>query len=215
MSTFKALIFDIDNTLYDYDYADKKAYDEVYNYLFSIYQIDYDLFISELNYQKSLIKSNLGETASSHNRIIYFKKLCFSLFNNKEEWISLALKLNSIYETTFYENMIPAEGIEDLFKELKSNNIKIGICTDMTCEVQLKKLVQLNLDKYITAIETSEENGKEKPDPNFYKRICLALQEKEEDCLFIGDSESRDVIGPRKVNINSINVEDFSEYCNR
>jgi len=67
----KGVIFDLDNTIYDYNNAHKKALEILFKYLKETYNIN-----EQINYRKfnHIIKTNLGHhTASSHNKILTFK----------------------------------------------------------------------------------------------------------------------------------------------
>ena len=72
---YKGIIFDLDNTLYDYNLCHNKAINEVINYLIKTIQVSLDKeHIKSLYHDISKkIKYELINTASSHNKSIYFK----------------------------------------------------------------------------------------------------------------------------------------------
>jgi hypothetical protein len=84
---FNAVIFDLDNTLYDYSLCHEMALDEVATYL------GYDLGDFSDIYSKvtKKFKIETGNTGSSHNRFIYFK------------WLKENLKLD--YSVTEINNL--------------------------------------------------------------------------------------------------------------
>ena len=72
-----------------------------------------------------------------------------------------SLKLENIYWDTFLSSESPS-GLVQLFQKIKSLDIKIGIITDLTASIQMKKLIQLKVSPYIDALVTSEESGLDK-----------------------------------------------------
>ena len=66
----------------------------------------------------------------------------------------------------------------------------------MTAYIQYKKLEKLGVLKYLDFIVTSEEAGEEKPTPRFFELCVKKAGCKPEECVFIGDSLKKDVIGP-------------------
>lgn len=214
LNSSKALIFDIDNTLYDYDFADKCAYKKVYKYIKKHYKISYEDWNNFLNQAKRSVKSKLSNTASSHNRMLYFKKALEYIDDN---FISESLKLYNIYEKEFFKRMKRFGYVMPILKYCKANRIKVGVCTDMMCEVQLKKLKVLKIDKYIDCVWTSEENGSEKPDTSMYENISNDLDMIPYDqCTFIGDDPEKDIIGPRRIGMRTLDAWELRRYecCN-
>lgn len=80
MKDLKAVLFDLDDTLYDYNSCHAKGLDSAYEYMDNLFDISYERFI-EL-YEKARFENHkeLVGCSSSHNRIHYFKRL-LKLFN--------------------------------------------------------------------------------------------------------------------------------------
>ena len=79
---YKGIIFDLDNTLYDYDVCHQAALSNVFDFLVQrckSVNIEHIKGIYE-DISKTL-KYDLGFTASSHNKSIYFKHLLEKLKN--------------------------------------------------------------------------------------------------------------------------------------
>ena len=71
----KAVLFDLDDTLYEYDSVHKKSLKEVYKVLKKHIKISHNKFIRLFNLSKAEIHRELSGTASSHNRVLYFQRL--------------------------------------------------------------------------------------------------------------------------------------------
>jgi FMN phosphatase YigB (HAD superfamily)/ribulose-5-phosphate 4-epimerase/fuculose-1-phosphate aldolase len=197
---YKGIIFDLDNTLYDYELCHRRAINEVFNYLIKkklSLNIEYIVYEYE-NISKNL-KYELGYTASSHNKSIYFKQLLEKININ----LSCFSIINNLYWETFYDNMIFFDGVYDFIKWNKINGIKIGLLTDYETEYQIIKLEKLGLLEYIDYIVTSEEVGIEKPSSKIFITLLEKMKLTSSDVIMIGDNYEKDIKGASNLNIIS------------
>ena len=88
----KGILLDIDNTLYDYDKTHAKAMERVKSEISSFYNIDE--FNRTFLKARDEIHKNLINTASSHNRLLYFQS-ALEMLNHKN--ILFAYDLYKIY----------------------------------------------------------------------------------------------------------------------
>ena len=98
----EAVLFDTDNTLYYYDPADDcgiKAVRKKVNRLFGISSLDFDVAFKTA---RTEIKAQLGSTASSHSRLLYFQRL-LEVLGFKAQLLT-ALDLEQTYWRTFLAN---------------------------------------------------------------------------------------------------------------
>lgn len=84
----------------------------------------------------------------------------------------------------------------------------IGSTTDTDSLMYFLELNHLKFDK----IFTSEDMETYKPDPRFYKTILERTGWKAKDCLFVGDSLTDDVIGPKSVGMRAVLLDRKGEY---
>lgn len=201
----KAIILDLDNTVYKYDVCHEFAIDKTYEYLKNITEISKSDFFSMLDEVKKQVKIDLKDTASSHNRLFYFQKLLENLNINP---LNKADTMYEIYWNNFFEKMVLRNGCIDLFKYLKQNDIKIAICTDLTAYLQYKKIEKLRIDRYIDCIVTSEEVGVEKPNIKMFDTITKKLDILNSECIYIGDDPIKDIEGANNCNIEALLIED-------
>jgi HAD superfamily hydrolase (TIGR01549 family) len=202
----KSIIFDLDQTLYDYNYLDSMCYDVIINDI-NKKTGKKELEIKEIIKEAKIkVKNNLKNTASSHSRILYFQKICEILDIN----LSYAQTLNNIYWDIFYETIKPYDFIITLFDYLKKQKIKIAILTNFTTEHQFKKLSKLKLLKYVDCLVTSEEVGIEKPDKKMFETILNKLNMKSNEVLMIGDSFKSDIEGANNYNIYAGHYTDLN-----
>ena len=187
---YKGIIFDLDNTIYDYNICHNFGLDSVFIYLKSTYP---SINITQIDYEKIAInlKKELVNTASCHNKSIYFKHLLehmnvgYTSFN----------AIHDIYWTSFYTKMICFDGVKEFIQWNKKQNIKIAILTDYETEYQIVKLERLGLLEYIDTIVTSEEIGKEKPSAQMFLYVLNKLSLPAENVIMIGDNFNKDILG--------------------
>ncbi len=99
-----------------------------------------------------------------HNRLLYFQRMIEKLGLQANP--TLLYNLEEAYWKEVYKNLKLFPGAKKLLKILKNHNIKIGIITNMSLHLQIRKLKKLKIDKYIDFIVSSEEAGVEKPHKN-------------------------------------------------
>ena len=209
---YKGIIFDLDNTLYSYTDCHNFALEKCINYLISITSYNYEKIYNIYNKISIDIKNELQNTASSHNKSIYFKKMLEIL---KLDY-SLFRYLNDIYWNNFYEKMKPYDYVKEFLEWNKKNNIKIGILTNYETEYQIIKLEKLGLLKYIDHILTSEEVGIEKPSYKMFYKMLDYMELTINDIIMFGDDFEKDIKGALNLNILSYWVNennlDFINY---
>ena len=80
-----------------------------------------------------------------------------------------AYKMYRLYWDTLMKQMTLEEGVSLVMKQLKEQGVYVGICTNMTAEIQYQKIEKLGITRWIDGVVTSEEAGVEKPDyRNFF-----------------------------------------------
>ena len=151
---YKGVILDLDNTIYDYDKCHKIALANVFKIINSD---EYDLEYVQKSYNQisTRLKNELKNTASSHNKGIYFKHLLEYLQID----YTLLSRMNSMYWESFYNNIECFEGVKEFIIWNKQLGKKIGILTDYETEYQIIKLEKLGLLQYVDTVVTSEEVG--------------------------------------------------------
>ena len=182
------VIFDFDNTIYDYNICNKNSLSKVFIHI-------------EENFKKENVKDvyekiNIDIKQSNNycnkfNKNIYFKRLLESL-NIPFDKLDCILQ---IYNNEFDKNLLVSiyPNIEDLLKFLKQDNIKIGILSNNNFKQQYDKLVKLNLISYIDYIQTSDENGYEKPHISMFHSIINKIKIPAENILMVGDNYEHDI----------------------
>ena len=133
----KAVFFDIDNTVCNYDRAHAAAMEELFRFgedEFSFGREEMDRLLSEA---QDRVTGRLGKgSAAIHNRLIRFQDF---LERMPETDLTKALRMNEIYWDTFLETIAPEPGLAEFLSALQEAGILIGIGSDQNADVQYRK----------------------------------------------------------------------------
>ncbi len=201
----KAVIFDLDNTLYEYEPCNVIGMKNMHDCLRKILGKDItdDSFNEILNNAKKEVKNNLSGMAASHNRVLYAQYICENLnaFTAKN-----VLSLYNAYWDAFIDSMVSYEGVSELIFQLKKKDIKVGICSDLTTLIQMRKLIKLELADLFDCVVTSEESGAEKPMENSFRLVLRKLNVNHENAIMVGDDYEKDILGATALGIDAIQI---------
>jgi FMN phosphatase YigB (HAD superfamily) len=114
---YKAILLDIDDTLYCYDSAHSIAMKSVVEFFENEFKIDSTFVESVFETSRKKVHIELSETASSHNRLLYFQKMCEILEINP---LKYGIKIYNLYWDNYLENLKPFNGVYDLLKKYMS-----------------------------------------------------------------------------------------------
>ena len=183
----KYAFFDLDNTLYSYDQAHEPAQEELVYFLAE--QLRLDIVNTRRGFEtaRSIVKSRLGDVASSHSRLIYITE-----FLNQVGIISrpaFALSAEQVYWRTYLANMSLFEGVKDFLTLLRMHSCKTILVTDLTSAIQYRKIGWLGLDNYFDLVVTSEDAGGDKVSGLPEKLLARLLDDSNPVGWSIGDQD--------------------------
>lgn len=197
----KAVIFDVDDTLYDFTKAHKAAFEELAAYAGRSLGLSREAFEKLHRETFEELKVRMGNVAAVHNRCIRCQVM---LEKTGAPLYPHALKMNDLYWDTLLEAAVPFGGVPETLKQLKGLGMRIGIGTDMTARMQFKKLEALGLLPDIGFAVSSEEAGAEKPELPLFARCVEKAGCRAQECLFVGDSLEKDVRGALSAGLQAL-----------
>ena len=183
----KLIIFDLDNTFYNYQSTHEEALNSVFN---RQNQYDRKEFIKKYNASKKIVHKRLGNNPSKHSKLLYFKEM-YQNFLNFEEILN--------YEYLYWESFTNFADISDkdlnFLKDKKDKEDIFILCTNQNTNIQLLKISSWNLDMFNFVI-TSEEVGYEKPNRNFFQyvvKIIKDIDRSKYNFFAVGDDYENDI----------------------
>jgi putative hydrolase of the HAD superfamily len=190
----KAVLFDLDNTLYDTQQYFIGAFESISKYVSS----EYDL--PEQKIYKTLGKLWQKKTSMYPYLFNDLLKL-LQIKQDNPEVIDALVRLFNGYagNIELYPDVLPT------LQELRGRLYKLGIITDGTVERQKRKIELLKLEPlFDVIIYTKEIESKASPTP--FLAALARLNVKAPDAYYIADNPLIDFKGAKKVGIKTIRI---------
>jgi len=186
---FNYILFDLDNTIYDYNKAHQKAISCVFDNMNNDFNINKEELEKSFKNEKKKYQQCCYRQAASHNKFIQIKKLLerYSLDLSKVNYYY------KIYTETFNANIELYPNVLNFIRFCKSRNIKMYILTNNICSDQLERLTHINIIHFFEKIYTSEEFGIEKPDIKLFYYILSDIGCGKDEIVKIGDNYLNDI----------------------
>ena len=199
-----AFLFDTDNTLYSYTPAHTAAQNAVRDKVVATFSITRDDFDQAFKEARNQVKTRLKHTASSHSRLLYLQRMLEIMGLGSQ--VLLALDFEQTYWRTFLSNAVLFDGVKEVLDDIRLLGIPTAIVTDLTAQIQFRKVVYFGLDQHFDYIVTSEEAGFDKPHEAPFQ-IAIEKMRPKGDCIWmIGDNPVNDIRGARE-KINAVTLQ--------
>lgn len=188
----KAVVFDLDNTLYDET--------EYFSRVFRAYCRNQGC----PNKVPVLLKVFIAQRLSSRDIFAdCLRRAGFagSVNEDREELFKLYCSLRTMVRP--YPDATP------LLKRLKKMNLKLGILTNGVIEAQKNKVRSLGLEPYFDKLVFARQCGRsrEKPYALPFKNICRQLKVSGKDTVFVGDNPLIDFKGAKLIGGVTIRIK--------
>jgi putative hydrolase of the HAD superfamily len=197
-----AVFFDLDNTLYPYEPAHSAAESEVFDQACRHLGLTVGPIQKAFAQAREEVKNRLGPVAASHSRLLYFSRGIEALGFNSQPL--LALTLEQVYWNVFFQNIRLFHDATLFLTALKGAGIPISLVTDLTTDIQYRKILFLELESFFDHIVTSEDSGRDKPDPASFLMALDQIKAPQERVWMIGDNPLTDIKGGLKVGLTTL-----------
>ena len=189
----KAVLFDLDDTLYEsFQAGDRYAYERLAVFAEAELGVPGDAFVKAFaEYRAALARSQPG-MPPLHDRVLVAQG---ALERRGLNAVRHARRVHEVYWQAVYEKMERRPGVPELLDELRAAGVKTAVCTDMLADVQMEKLERLGLADKVDFLVSSEEAGWDKPAPPIFAlalRKCGCLPS---EAVMVGDNFRHDVQG--------------------
>jgi putative hydrolase of the HAD superfamily len=190
-----AVLLDLDNTLYAYapcNAAGMAAAAELAHKLHGISAAD---FTQCFNDARAELKARLGPVAASHSRLLYFQRTIERAGFASQPFA--VLQLEQAFWRAYLDAAVLFPYALDFLDDLRIAGVPAVIVTDLTAQIQLRKMILLGIDKMVDWLVTSEESGADKPAALGFELALAKLGGVEGPVWFIGDSIDGDMVGAK------------------
>jgi YjjG family noncanonical pyrimidine nucleotidase len=186
---FDWLLFDADNTLFDYDRAEPAALESAFQTCGLTYDPSCLAAYREINdalWQRFEQKQVSAQYITENRFGLFFEKL--GLPGNPAAF-------NQAYLEAIGSQTVEIDGAREML-ETVSRGHRLALISNGLARVQRKRLSLSRLGKFFPVVIISEEAGASKPDPKIFDAAFAQMgNPPKEKVLMIGDSLSADVAG--------------------
>ena len=191
-----AVLLDTDNTLYPYDPAHEAAQLAVKEKVTRVFSISSGEFEQAFSEARSQVQDRLKGMASSHSRLLYIQRMLEIMGLGSQ--VLLALDFEQTYWRTFLSNAILFDDVKNLLEDFKRLKIPVSIVTDLTAQIQFRKMVYFELERYFDYIVTSEEVAFDKPHQAPFNMAVEKMKAHGKNIWMIGDNHINDILGAKE-----------------
>ncbi len=104
-------------------------------------------------------------------------------------------ELAYMYEVTHYHRVLRPR-VKDMLEGLQSMGMKLGIISNTASLYQVFQILDdYGIRGYFRDVTLSSVTGYRKPDGNIFKVSLYQMRSKAENCAYVGDTYSRDIVG--------------------
>lgn len=181
----KAVVFDLDDTLYGEKEYIRSGYRAVAGYMPTVEKMEEKLWEAFEQKKSAIDEVLLSEGVFSEER----KQECLSVYRQHQPEIHLY------------------EGVPELLRRLRSEGYKLGIITDGRPEGQRAKIRALKLERVTDCIIVTDELGGaayRKPNKVAFEKMREMLGVEFEEMCYIGDNIKKDFVAPEKLGMRCI-----------
>lgn len=193
----KAVLIDIDDTIFDFEKCSKNAFKKTLKKLDLSYKEKDFSYFNKVN-DILWTKQKLGN--------INIEKVFIERSSMMSEYFELDIEkeiFNNLFVEFLYDEIEMIDEVEGLLSYL-SDKYQIFAASNGVYDMQVNRIKKSNLDKYFKDIFVSDKIGFEKPDKRFFQKIMNITKFSNNDLIMIGDSIKSDIIGAKNSNIKSI-----------
>lgn len=201
--TVDAVLFDLDNTLYPYAPCNEAGKQGAFEAARERgYELDWEAFEDLYQRGRRETKRDTAGAAAAHSRTLYFKHALRAHVGRPVPGDALAL--GEAFWSAYIDAIEPFPRLEETVAELADAGVSVGITTDLTTRIQLRKLQALGIDDRVDAVVTSEEAGREKPGSVLFTLPLARLNCRPADAVMVGDDPAKDVAGANAVGLETV-----------
>ena len=188
----KAVLFDLDGTLYDRDAFAEILFEQQYRtFAAELRGISRERFLRDVH---EMDEHGHGEKEPGYVRLV-------------REWQlddALAPRLFEHFFATYGTLCVPNEDSANTLRALRERGLKLGVITNGPSALQRRKLAALALDRSFDTILVSGEEGVRKPDAEIFRRALARLGVAAHEAMFVGDHPIADVEGAHRAGLLAV-----------
>jgi putative hydrolase of the HAD superfamily len=182
------VVFDLDDTLYEYEPCNAAGKQALFRFATEELGVMSPAFEQAYSQARLNVKKRLGPTASSHSRLLYCHEALELIGLRSEPHVALVMEQE--YWRNYMLAMELRPGVADLLQALRYNDVVTAIVTDLTAQIQFRKLYHLDIAKLVDHVVCSEETALEKASLQPFELLASRVSPAALECVwFVGDQD--------------------------
>lgn len=203
LDRYDGILIDLDDTLYIYGPCHRYALSSAFSVC--------DMGLSFVDYARmyraarDAVTERLAGQGACRSRLFAFQAMAETRGVPKP--YTAAVALDRAYWDAFLSQMEPALDAIVFLQRARRMSLRVVVVTDMTAEVQIKKLVRLGFIDLVDHLVTSEETGHEKPHRAMFETALAKLGVSANRAVMIGDHLEKDIAGAAILGIDGALID--------
>ena len=188
----RAVLFDLDDTLYDRSALVLRiAHEQTLAFSEPLARIDPAVFVERLI---QLDAHGYGSKSAAYARIVSELGLA----------PALAEPLEQHFWETYDALCEPAQEAQIVLQALRTHGLKLGVVTNGRSVRQMLKLERLGVAPLFDAVLISQSEGVRKPERAIFERAAARCGVAAGEALFVGDHPENDIAGARAAGLMAV-----------
>ena len=193
--TIKAVLFDIDDTLFDSTTLAAMARINAIKAM-----MESGLPLTKVTKGYNILMKMVEKYGSNYDR--HFDNFLEILGCKKDPKIIAAGVI--AYHDTKQAYLKPDPEVIPTLIALRDKGYRLGVVSNGRSTKQWEKIIRLGLHHFFDAVVISEEVGSEKPDAKIFRETLEKLEAKPQETIYVGDHLETDILGANKAGIVSV-----------
>jgi 2-haloacid dehalogenase len=190
MKSYSWVMFDADNTLFDFDLAEQQALVAAFERLAIPFKAEYGQLYHRIN-AEIWSEFEQGRISSADLRVERFARLFGAAGVQTDAQI-----FSRVYLVFLAQGAQLIAGAQEMVQTLLRGGLRLALATNGLSDVQRPRLAASPLAGCFEAVVVSEEVGSPKPEAGFFEAAFTMMGSPERtSVLLVGDSLSSDIQG--------------------
>jgi YjjG family noncanonical pyrimidine nucleotidase len=202
MKNVKTIFFDLDNTLFDHNAAERAANEILFRrYQMLLGSVELDEWVRIYSEENLRLWKQMSEGAVSPSdlRVLRFSNTLLRLGCST----ALAEELAREYVTIYSSQKFACPNVHAILEHLEGR-YELGILSNGFAEIQGDKLALLGISHFFRHVIYSDTVGAMKPGLEIFQAAQHAARRQPEEVVYVGDSYNDDVLGAKRAGWKAI-----------
>jgi HAD superfamily hydrolase (TIGR01549 family) len=196
ITNLKAILFDIDDTLFDRDKAQREVLHLIVREFHDIFTgIDKEMIAEAFSESDRIATQEYNAGASIDVARTGRSRRFLKILGLSEDY---ADRITAMYIKSYPGIKAPVRRAKFVLGKL-AKKFQLAVISNGSPDVQYRKLAALGIKHLFDCIILSEEVGIRKPDPGIFRKATALLVREPEECLSVGNSYDTDILGAKRV----------------